>query len=113
MIPIVFVIAKELKMPFLYLGIPMAAALNVTHGFLPPHPAPTAISAAYGADLGQVLLYGMIIAIPTTIVAGPLFNKVLMKVYPRVYERETDASVVGGDQKALCLAKPPVSASAC
>lgn len=107
LIPIVFVIAKELKMPFLYLGIPMAAALNVTHGFLPPHPAPTAISAAYGADLGQVLLYGMIIAIPTTIVAGPLFNKVLMKVYPRVYERETDASVVGGDQKSFVLSETP------
>ncbi len=52
LIPIVYAIAKELKMSFLYLGIPMAAALNVTHGFLPPHPAPTAISVAYGAHIG-------------------------------------------------------------
>lgn len=107
LIPIIYVIAKELKVSFLYLGIPMAAALNVTHGFLPPHPAPTAISAAYGADLGQVLLYGFIIAIPTTLVAGPLFNKVLMKVYPRVYERETNASVVIGDQKSFKLEETP------
>ncbi len=46
LIPIIYAIAKELKVPFLYLGIPMAAALNVTHEFLPPHPAPTAISLA-------------------------------------------------------------------
>ncbi|MFP4975690.1 gluconate:H+ symporter [Paenibacillus sp. CN-4] len=107
LIPIIFVIAKELKVSFLYLGIPMAAALNVTHGFLPPHPAPTAISAAYGADLGQVLLYGMIIAIPTTIVAGPLFNKVLMKVYPRVYEKETNAAVITGGQQSFVLSETP------
>ncbi len=47
LIPIIYAISRELKVPFLYLGIPMAAALNVTHGFFPPHPDPTAISVAY------------------------------------------------------------------
>lgn len=47
LIPIVFAIALEAAVPLLYLGIPMAAALSVTHGFLPPHPAPTAISGAW------------------------------------------------------------------
>lgn len=95
LIPIVYAIAKELKVSFLYLGIPMAAALNVTHGFLPPHPAPTAISVAYGANIGQVLLLGMIAAIPTTIVAGPIFNKFLMKFYPAVYQKKGNLSALG------------------
>ncbi|AMA52653.1 gluconate:H+ symporter [Bacillus inaquosorum] len=95
LIPIVYAIAKELKMPFLYLGIPMAAALNVTHGFLPPHPAPTAISVAYGAHIGQVLLFGIIIAVPTTVIAGPLFNKFAMKRFPGAYQKRGSLSAFG------------------
>ncbi|KYG30901.1 gluconate:H+ symporter [Priestia endophytica] len=95
LIPIIYAIAKELKVPFLYLGIPMAAALNVTHGFLPPHPAPTAISLAYEANIGQVLLLGIIIGIPTTIVAGPLFNKFAMKVFPNAYKRSGNLTALG------------------
>ncbi|MCY9079811.1 gluconate:H+ symporter [Bacillus inaquosorum] len=95
LIPIVYAIAKELKMPFLYLGIPMAAALNVTHGFLPPHPAPTAISVAYGAHIGQVLLFGIIIAVPTTVIAGPLFNKFAMKRFPGAYQKRGNLSAFG------------------
>lgn len=95
LIPIVYAIAKELKMPFLYLGIPMAAALNVTHGFLPPHPAPTAISVAYGAHIGQVLLFGIIIAVPTTVIAGPLFNKFAMKRFPGAYQKHGNLSGLG------------------
>ena len=64
LVPIVFAIAAEAGVPILTLGIPMAAALSVTHGFLPPHPAPTAISTALGASAGLVLAYGVIIAIP-------------------------------------------------
>ncbi|MCY8493020.1 gluconate:H+ symporter [Bacillus inaquosorum] len=95
LIPIVYAIAKELKMPFLYLGIPMAAALNVNHGFLPPHPAPTAISVAYGAHIGQVLLFGIIIAVPTTVIAGPLFNKFAMKRFPGAYQKRGNLSALG------------------
>ena len=72
LVPLVFTIAAEAKIPLLEVGIPMAAALSVTHGFLPPHPGPTAIAIIYSADLGTTLVYGAIIAIPTAIVAGPL-----------------------------------------
>ena len=47
LIPIVFAISRELKISILYLGIPMTAALSVTHGFLPPHPGPTVIAGEY------------------------------------------------------------------
>jgi Gnt-I system high-affinity gluconate transporter len=58
----------------------MAAALFVTHGFLPPHPGPTAIAGIYGADMGKTLLYGIILAIPTVIISGPLFAMTLKKM---------------------------------
>ncbi|MNE04777.1 High-affinity gluconate transporter [compost metagenome] len=95
LIPIVYAISKELKIPFLYLGIPMAAALNVTHAFLPPHPGPTAISIAYGANIGQVLLLGILVGIPTTLVAGPLFNKFSMKFFPGAYQKDGNIGALG------------------
>ncbi|WP_076461737.1 gluconate:H+ symporter [Limosilactobacillus caccae] len=94
-LPIIFIIARELDMPLMYLGIPMAATLNVTHAFLPPHPAPTAISDILGANLGHVLLLGIVAAIPTIIIAGPVFNWFLHKVYPKVYRKDIDISVLG------------------
>lgn len=106
LIPIVYAIAKELKIPFLYLGIPMAAALNVTHAFLPPHPGPTAISIAYGANIGQVLLLGILVGIPTTIVAGPLFNKFAMKFFPDAYKKDGNISALGA-RKEFKLEETP------
>lgn len=106
LLPIIYAIARELKLPFLYLGIPMAAALNVTHGFLPPHPAPTAISLAYSADIGHVLLLGIAVGIPTTLVCGPLFNKVLYRLAPAVYQGQSDLSAFG-EQKSYRLDETP------
>ncbi len=80
MIPLVFTIAASANIPLLYIGVPMATALSVTHGFLPPHPGPTAIAGIYGADMGKTLLYGIILAIPTVIIAGPVFASFLKKM---------------------------------
>lgn len=95
LLPIIFVIAREVDLPLMYLGIPMAATLNVTHAFLPPHPAPTAVTDIMHAELGHVLLLGIIVAIPTVIVCGPLFNWVLFKLYPQVYRKDVDIKVLG------------------
>lgn len=84
LIPLVFTIAAEAKIPLLEVGIPMAAALSVTHGFLPPHPGPTAISIIYNADIGTTLVYGAIIAIPTAIVAGPLYCTLTRDINPEI-----------------------------
>jgi GntP family gluconate:H+ symporter len=54
-------------------GIPALAGLSVLHGFVPPHPGPLIAIAALKADLGQTLLIGLVVAIPTVIIAGPLF----------------------------------------
>ncbi|MFZ4832499.1 gluconate transporter [Rouxiella sp. Mn2063] len=77
MLPLVFTIAASARIPLLYVGVPMAAALSVTHGFLPPHPGPTAIATLFHADMGKTLLYGSILAVPTVILAGPVFARFL------------------------------------
>lgn len=77
MLPLVFTIAASARIPLLYVGVPMAAALSVTHGFLPPHPGPTAIATIFHADMGKTLLYGTILAIPTVILADPVFARFL------------------------------------
>jgi Gnt-I system high-affinity gluconate transporter len=66
-------------LPAVYLGLPALAALSVTHGFLPPHPSPVALSQQFNANIGMTLFYGLIIAIPTIIIAGPLFSITLKK----------------------------------
>lgn len=106
LIPIVFAISKQLKVSILYLGIPMAAALSVTHGFLPPHPGPTVIAGEYGANLGEVLLYGFIIAIPTVIIAGPLFTKLAKKLVPASFTKTGNIASLG-EQKTFKLEETP------
>lgn len=80
LVPLVFSVAYQFRLPAVYLGIPMLAALSVTHGFLPPHPSPAALVAQFGANMGLTLLYGLLVAVPTTIVAGPLFGSLLKKM---------------------------------
>ncbi|GBU11706.1 L-idonate and D-gluconate transporter [Enterobacterales bacterium] len=77
MLPLVFTVAAAARLPLLYVGVPMAAALSVTHGFLPPHPGPTAIATIFHADMGKTLLYGSLLAVPTVILAGPVFARFL------------------------------------
>ncbi|MCA1020610.1 GntP family permease [Halobacillus litoralis] len=106
LIPIVFAISRELRVSILYLGIPMAAALSVTHGFLPPHPGPTVIAGEYGADLGEVLLYGIIIAVPTVILAGPIFTKMAKKIVPDSFKKQGNIASLG-EQKSFKLEETP------
>ncbi len=80
LVPLVFTVAYQFKLPAVYVGIPMLAALSVTHGFLPPHPSPAALVAQFEANMGLTLAYGLIIVIPTIIIAGPFFAKFLKNI---------------------------------
>ena len=95
LIPLVFTVAKRANVSILKLGLPMVTALSVTHGFLPPHPGPVVIAKELKANIGEVLLYGMIIAIPVTLIAGPIFNRFAQKMVPTAYTREGDISSLG------------------
>lgn len=79
-IPLIFSVAQRYNLPVIYIGVPMMAALSVTHGFLPPHPSPTALVAQFHADMGTTLFYGILIGFPTSIIAGPIFAKALKNI---------------------------------
>lgn len=99
LIPLVFTIAKRAKVSPLKFGLPMVTALSVTHGFLPPHPGPVVIAKELKANVGEVLLFGIIIAIPVTIIAGPVFNKIAQKIIPSAYTSEGDISALGSQKE--------------
>jgi Gnt-I system high-affinity gluconate transporter len=80
MVPLIFSVVYQYKLPAVYIGLPMLAALSVTHGFLPPHPSPTALVTQFGANMGITLLYGFLIAIPAIIIAGPLFSRTIKNI---------------------------------
>jgi len=82
LVPLVFMLVRKTGLPMLYIAIPMAAALSTTHCFLPPHPGPVVLVNAFGADMGKVLIYGIIIAIPAVIIAGPILGRFLKNIQP-------------------------------
>jgi len=80
MVPLIFSVVHQYKLPAIYIGLPMLAALSVTHGFLPPHPSPVALVLQLHANIGVTLWYGLIIAIPAIIIAGPVFTKFIKHI---------------------------------
>jgi len=81
MLPIVFAVARRLGNNVLLFGIPAAAAFSVMHVFVPPHPGPVTATELYGANLGLVLLVGLIIAFPLWYVSGYLWGLRVGKKY--------------------------------
>ena len=80
LVPLVFSIARRTGLSVLYIAIPMAASLSVTHCFLPPHPGPVVLINAFKANTGKTLLYGLMIAIPIVIIAGPFLGRALQRI---------------------------------
>lgn len=79
LVPLIFAIASTTRLPLLYLALPMAASLSVTHGFLPPHPGPLAIASIFKADIGIILIYGLILTIPIAIAGGIILPRLILK----------------------------------
>ena len=77
LIPLVYTVALSTGLPLVYVGLPLASALSVTHGFTPPHPAPTFLALRYNADVNRTLLVGLVAAIPAALVGGVLFSRVV------------------------------------
>ncbi len=75
LVPVLYALAKDTKKSLLCFAIPLLAGLAVTHAFIPPTPGPVAVAEIIGADLGWLILFGFIIGIPVTVVAGPVFGK--------------------------------------
>ena len=82
LIPLVFIMAQKTRMPFLQIGIPLVSGLSVMHGLVPPHPGPMVAIEVLKADIGKVILYSLLIGIPTAILAGPILGKLLARHVP-------------------------------
>ncbi len=112
LVPLVFSIVAQSKLPPIYLGVPLLASLSVTHGFLPPHPSPSAMVPMFGADMGTTLVYGILVAIPAMIIAGPLFAKLFRNARSRpitlFVAAPMEASRLPGTFNAFATALLPV-----
>ena len=98
LVPLVFSVVYQAKLPAVYLGIPLLAGLSIAHGFLPPHPSPAALVSLFGANMGLTLLYGFMVAVPSLLIAGPLFAGTLKKMTSVPSELFTPADI---DQERL------------
>lgn len=79
LVPIVYSLTKETNKSVLFYGIPLLAGLAVTHAFVPPTPGPVSVAQLLNADLGKVILFGIIVGLPAAAVAGPMFAKYISK----------------------------------
>jgi gluconate transporter len=77
LMPLLFCVAVESGMSLITLGIPMIIGLLTVHCMVPPHPAATAVAVALHADIGKVILYGLIVGFPAAAIAGPIFGKLI------------------------------------
>jgi GntP family gluconate:H+ symporter len=82
LIPVVMLAVHRSKGPAMRLGIPALAGLSVLHGFVPPHPGPLAAIAILHANVGLTLALGLLVAVPTVAVAGPLFGMLAARMVP-------------------------------
>src|SRR3954451_18078994 len=96
LIPIVLLVAHRSNQPVLRVGIPALAGLSVLHGFIPPHPGPLVAISSLHASLGLVLLFGLILAIPCVILAGPVFGSLISRRLPVATPPVLVGAAVGG-----------------
>jgi GntP family gluconate:H+ symporter len=75
LMPVIYLVARRAQLSVITIGIPTLAGLSAMHGLVPPHPGPLVAIDSLGADLGTTLMLGILVAVPTVIVAGPLFGK--------------------------------------
>ena len=82
LIPVIMLAVHRSKGPAMRLGIPALAGLSVLHGFIPPHPGPLAAIGILHGNVGITLAFGLLVAIPIVIVAGPLFGRLAARMVP-------------------------------
>src|SRR5450759_4881082 len=101
LVPVVLLVSRRSDVPLLKIGIPALAGLSVLHGLVPPHPGPLVAIAALKADLGLTLAFGLVVAIPTVVIAGPVFGSFISRYVTAVApaelipSREREPALVG------------------
>jgi GntP family gluconate:H+ symporter len=75
LMPVIFLVARRSGLSIIKVGIPALAGLSAMHGLVPPHPGPLVAIDALKANLGITLAFGVLVALPTIAIAGPLFAR--------------------------------------
>lgn len=102
LVPLVVAVSKSTRKSIILVGMPLIAGLSIVHGIIPPHPGAMTGIDIYKADIGKVLIYGLIVAIPSVVVAGPLFGKWIAKrVTASGHPRTGESPLSGIDETAL------------
>lgn len=102
LIPLVFTIAMETGLSLVTVGVPLVTGLSVVHGLVPPHPAAMAAVGIFKADVGLTILYAIIVGLPTAVVAGPLFGKLMgARIHKTVPKEIGEQLVVHREEKDL------------
>lgn len=79
LIPVVYALTRDSRRSVLYYAIPLLAGLAVTHTMVPPTPGPMAVAQILNVELGWVIVFGILVGLPTAIIAGPLFGRYIAK----------------------------------
>lgn len=79
MLPIIFAVARRLKGNVVLFVIPAAAAFSVMHVFLPPHPGPVGAGAILNANIGLIMIVGLLVALPSFYISGVLWARVISR----------------------------------
>ena len=93
--PLVFIVARRTGVSVVKIGIPLLAGLSVVHGLVPPHPGPLLAIGAFGADIGKTIFYGLLVGLPTAIIAGPVFGAWIAKRVPGTADHELAVTLAG------------------
>ena len=75
LMPVIYLVSRRAQVSLITVGIPALAGLSAMHGFVPPHPGPVTAIGYLGANLGLTLALGLLVAVPTIVVSGPLFGR--------------------------------------
>jgi GntP family gluconate:H+ symporter len=113
LVPIIILVGRRTGVSLMKIGIPALAGLSVLHGLVPPHPGPVTAIDLLGANLGYTLVFGLIVAVPTLVIAGPLLAQVVDRLVP-VHAPELDADsgeTTAAAQDGTATRRPPFAAA--
>lgn len=108
LIPIAFTVARRTRTSLILVCLPMVAGLSVVHGLVPPHPAAMMAAMIYHADVGRTIGYGLLVGVPTALIAGPLFARIIAPLV-HIADRNPMAEELSEHDAARSLPGFPIS----
>ncbi|MFZ0746163.1 MAG: gluconate:H+ symporter [Terracidiphilus sp.] len=99
LIPVAFTVARRTGTSLVLVGLPMVAGLSVVHGLVPPHPAAMLAVTIFHADVGRTIFYALLIGLPTAVIAGPLYARLIAPHVTLPADNPMAAQIAGHDEK--------------